>query len=146
MRHLSRLAPERLLAQRRKRLHERKSRPAVVVAIVGYVGADDEVPRPRWRRASTPEVPLGVHADQKFEEVVFEMKPGEAIVLYTDGITETLNSDRELFGSIRLFASFRHPFANMDELIQHVVRDVDRFADKLSQSDDMCLVAFRRDR
>ena len=91
-------------------------------------------------------MPLGVHADQKFEEVVFEMKPGEAIVLYTDGITETLNSDRELFGSIRLFASLRHPFANMDELIQHVVRDVDRFADKLSQSDDMCLVAFRRDR
>ncbi|MEZ6046083.1 MAG: SpoIIE family protein phosphatase [Planctomycetaceae bacterium] len=91
-------------------------------------------------------MPLGVNPQQKFKELEFALKEGESLVLYTDGITETMNPDRELFGTKGLYNSLSRTFASMDDLIEQVVQDVDTFAHKLSQSDDMCLVAIRREK
>ncbi|MCA9038756.1 MAG: SpoIIE family protein phosphatase [Planctomycetaceae bacterium] len=91
-------------------------------------------------------MPLGVNPEQKFQELEFELQPGESLVLYTDGITETLNPEKELFGTKRLIKSLENSFESMDELIEQVVQEVDQFARKLSQSDDMCLVALRREK
>ncbi|QDU78466.1 Phosphoserine phosphatase RsbU [Polystyrenella longa] len=90
-------------------------------------------------------MPLGVNPDQKFRELEFELQKGDSLVLYTDGITESMNPDRELFGTHRLFASLHRSFQNMDQLIKQVVQDVDAFAHQMDQSDDMCLVALHRE-
>jgi len=45
---------------------------------------------------------LGVLANPRFSEKVVDFQSGDVLVLYTDGVTEAINSDEEEFGLARL--------------------------------------------
>ena len=47
-------------------------------------------------------VPLGLLDAREYEEVVFQAQPGDAIVLYSDGITDHLNAAGTEYGQGRL--------------------------------------------
>jgi serine phosphatase RsbU (regulator of sigma subunit) len=50
----------------------------------------------------TPGPLLGAFEDSRWEERVIEAGPGDALVFYTDGVTDTRGEDGELFGQDRL--------------------------------------------
>ena len=43
-------------------------------------------------------IPLGIADEVKYEDSVVQLRPGQTIVMYTDGITEAMNPQREMFG------------------------------------------------
>ncbi|MCA9296985.1 MAG: SpoIIE family protein phosphatase, partial [Phycisphaerales bacterium] len=43
-------------------------------------------------------VPLGILNDARFEDASVTLEPGQAVVMYTDGITEGMNHDHRMFG------------------------------------------------
>ena len=47
-------------------------------------------------------VPLGLLDSRQYEEVVFEAKPGDTLLLYSDGVTDHLNSAGQEYGRGRL--------------------------------------------
>jgi sigma-B regulation protein RsbU (phosphoserine phosphatase) len=47
-------------------------------------------------------VPLGLLPDREYEEVTFAAKPGDTIVLYSDGVTDHMNEAGEEYGRGRL--------------------------------------------
>ena len=47
-------------------------------------------------------VSLGVTPDVRYEKVEILLSPGESIILYTDGVVEAENKDRELYGYDRM--------------------------------------------
>jgi sigma-B regulation protein RsbU (phosphoserine phosphatase) len=62
---------------------------------------------PRWKRGASGEVlsieeagslPLGVFEPLGATSASIKLEPGDTIVLYTDGITESFNAKREMFG------------------------------------------------
>ncbi len=55
-------------------------------------------------------LPLGIMSDAAFENTEMYLKPGDSLVLMTDGVTEACNAAEDLFGQARL-ESF---FANTD--------------------------------
>ena len=73
------------------------------------------------------------------------LAPGEAIYLYTDGVTEAANRKDELFTEERLEAVLRvvagHP---ANAIIKAVADAVRSFADGAPQSDDITALAIRR--
>lgn len=90
-------------------------------------------------------LPLGIIPDQEFVQTVIPMKKGDTWVLYTDGVTEAMTPERELYGSKRLSAFIGTGPLEVDGLVKGVVDDVAEFAGESgSQSDDLCLVAFQR--
>lgn len=50
-----------------------------------------------------PGVALGAISDSKYEEKTIKLDKGDKILLYTDGIIETTNKDKEKFGQDELF-------------------------------------------
>ncbi len=46
--------------------------------------------------------PIGMFEDAEYEEMSLDLKKGDRLYLYTDGINETINSDNELLGFNRL--------------------------------------------
>lgn len=50
-------------------------------------------------------IALGLDDGAEYEEHSLEMSPGDAIVLYTDGVLEASDERRELFGEARLKAT-----------------------------------------
>ncbi len=70
-----------------------------------------------------------------------ELAPGDAVLLYTDGVTEALNGEGEEFGEQRLLdATRKHRELSLPEFLGAIVDQARRFSPH-EQSDDITLIA-----
>ncbi len=90
-------------------------------------------------------VALGVAPNFEFDTDQAKLEPGEALLMYTDGVSEAENIDSEEFGMDRLRDVFAgSALENAREANDAVFAAVREFAGDRSQSDDItCLVLLR---
>lgn len=89
-------------------------------------------------------MPLGVFDDAKFGQRQLDLKPGETLLVYTDGVTEAMNAKRQLFGEERLKEALRgQSILSPEKLTQRVVAEVAKFASGAEPSDDITLLAIK---
>jgi sigma-B regulation protein RsbU (phosphoserine phosphatase) len=87
---------------------------------------------------------LGVDPDATYRVLSIALKPGDSLVLYTDGITEATNNVEEEYGESRLVQTIaKNGVMNMNDLCHSVLSDVVQFSENIPQQDDMTLVVFR---
>jgi sigma-B regulation protein RsbU (phosphoserine phosphatase) len=89
-------------------------------------------------------LPLGVDPDYQYEQYTRAIAPGDFLALFTDGISEAMNVDNDLYGMDRLRKLLAQPSASVDALGRDILDDVKRFVGGRPQSDDMCLACFGR--
>jgi len=89
-------------------------------------------------------IPLGIF-DQQYEEVGVELRPGDTIILATDGVTEARNPDNDLYGMERLRATLASAPPDADSASRAVLDDVTIFAGGRAAGDDLTLVCVSRD-
>ncbi|WP_219910990.1 PP2C family protein-serine/threonine phosphatase [Saccharothrix carnea] len=92
------------------------------------------------RPLSTPEgMLIGMLPDARFVTCTATLRPGDALVLYTDGLTEARTHGGEEFGeeAVRAFLG-GHGGCRADELTGHVVALLDRF--DAQRADDVALL------
>jgi adenylate cyclase len=89
--------------------------------------------------------PLCVLDDFEYPRDTYQMKPGEAIVLFTDGVTEAMTDDKELYTASRLetFLSKQPDDLDCAGIVERIFEDVKKFADGAEQSDDVTLLVLR---
>ena len=87
-------------------------------------------------------------AGERFEEMLCEhsrpVAPGDVIVMYTDGITEAMDADGELFGDTalaHLLASQQH--LDAAGIRERVLREVKAFVGDAEPHDDMTMVVIK---
>lgn len=84
----------------------------------------------------------GVLAQTRYPTHSAPFQPGDRLFLYTDGITEALNPQREQFSEQRLQQVLREAHSDSPaELIDRVVQAVRRFSAGAPQSDDITALA-----
>ena len=89
---------------------------------------------------------MGVMEEFPYLSRRYVLRPGETLVMYTDGLTDAVNSDGELFGKERLEAALvgtahRTP----SEVVHHAWTEIGAFSAGMPAADDMtCLVLRRR--
>ena len=77
------------------------------------------------------------------KDTTVKLEQGDIVLLYTDGITEAMNEQGDLFGEDRLAQSLdKYAHLPMGKLIEMVMRDLDYF--KREQYDDMTIVAIKK--
>ena len=81
--------------------------------------------------------------DQEFRQQEHPLTPGDTWLMFTDGVTEAMNADSEIFGTQRLQQSLSGAPGELDAMILSIVSDVEAHCGERDQSDDMCLTAFR---
>lgn len=85
--------------------------------------------------------PLRAQPGTIYMERTTQLRSADLLVLLSDGLVETMNGNRELFGFDRFTASLEHQSAlQPQELIDHLWRQIDDFRGEVEQSDDMTLV------
>ena len=90
---------------------------------------------------------FGLMEDVPYREQTLTLNPGDSIYLYTDGVTEALNPEQELFGDDRLYEILnRHRTqAGIPEtFVQAIYREVQAFADGEPQADDITMLYVTR--
>jgi serine phosphatase RsbU (regulator of sigma subunit) len=89
-------------------------------------------------------------AGQRFnpmlEERSIQLQSGEGLLLYTDGIVETLNSRRDLFSRQRLAYTLEHLPERISAaaVIDSITVAVDQFSQGYPQEDDLTAIAILR--
>jgi sigma-B regulation protein RsbU (phosphoserine phosphatase) len=87
---------------------------------------------------------MGKVFDSVLEERSVRLAEGEVLVFYTDGFTEAMNEENEEFGEERLVGSIAR---NRDEpansIIQNVCTEVETFAARRPQHDDMTMIVIK---
>jgi sigma-B regulation protein RsbU (phosphoserine phosphatase) len=88
---------------------------------------------------------LGLDADARYVATTLQPRPGDHVVVFTDGVVECEGPGRELFGDERLTAllAARHGHA-AKAVLADVLRDVDVFRRGESVSDDLSVLVVRR--
>lgn len=91
-----------------------------------------------------PSLLLGVELDATYTAYEVALDPGDALFLYTDGLTEAENPEKKLFGEKRVL-NVASRFGEKDPLeqIQTMHETVVRFSDGAEQSDDLTMLAIR---
>ena len=91
-----------------------------------------------------PNLPIGVMSDYYFSAQETHMNHNDLLFLYTDGLTEAENIDKELFGEERMIEKLNQlmhfsPRAIVDKMQENV----GEFVGEAEQSDDLTLLAIR---
>ena len=89
-------------------------------------------------------MPVGVMRDLPFREHEFQLNPGDSFFVYTDGVVEATDADKELYGSDRMLQALnRNPDAQPEQMLANISQDIDRFVDGAEQFDDITMLCFR---
>ena len=90
-------------------------------------------------------IPLGIQPGFLYGHTEASLKPGDSLLLYTDGITDARNRLGEDFGEERLVELVgRLPDRlSADEIVKSVSDEVTRFTDGADQIDDITLLALK---
>lgn len=90
--------------------------------------------------------PLGIFADQQYAQDRVTLQPGDTLVLYSDGVTETTDPQGQEFGVDRLVELLVcHRRLPLEELWEHVERELSLYSQSSVPSDDRTLVILRRE-
>lgn len=89
-------------------------------------------------------VPLGFSPREVYDEHVLPIGPGDVLVFYSDGLTETRGPEGEFYGEDRLARLVaRHRNAPTNRLLSIIREDVKRFRGNERLTDDLTLVVAR---
>ncbi|GEM_PF-3656887 len=88
--------------------------------------------------------PLGVRRELKLEIREVTLEPGDLVVLYTDGIVETLNGQGEMFGFDRLEEAIRQEASrSVVEIREAIMGRVMTFRGEAVETDDITLMVLK---
>ena len=96
------------------------------------------------RRLDTGGMVLGLFETAAFEEETVQLRPGDVIVAFSDGVTEAMNEGGDEFTDDGLLASIAaNPGRSPQQVIDGVIADVRRFCGDATQSDDLTILIVR---
>jgi sigma-B regulation protein RsbU (phosphoserine phosphatase) len=149
------LAPGRILSHVNRHMTEMVPDGTFATAIYGVYDVRRRTlrysnaghPFPRCRRggeilslAQDGSLPLGLSAQEAWEEREFQLERDDALLFFTDGLTEGMNHAGEQFGSLRLESALRGSPGGADAVMQHLDSRYLEFCDGTIAMDDRTLL------
>ena len=97
----------------------------------------------------SPGMVLGIDSGNVFDRITNDfavpLERDDCLILYTDGVTEALNTEGDEFGLERTTESVRASASNgAQAIVRRVIDDVRNFAGSQPQNDDITLIAIRK--
>ena len=87
---------------------------------------------------------IGVDPQETYEREVRAIRPGDILVMTTDGVTEAMDFHGRPYGTERLSESIRrHRALDAQQFAQQILWDVRRFVGLADQSDDITVVVVK---
>ena len=95
-----------------------------------------------------PAFPVGSFPNSNYQALETVMAPGDILFLFTDGLKEAMNEDREMFKRESSFTVVQQAIAegnlSPQSLILRMEEAVENFVGEAEQSDDLTMLAIQR--
>jgi len=101
------------------------------------------------RRGALPEylqVPdgffLGVEEESRYQTMETQLRPGDKLIVYTDGVTEAMNAAGELYSHANLMKTILSCSSlSVEEIAAEILGSVKQYSSGVSQADDITVLA-----
>jgi len=98
----------------------------------------------RVHELSTGGAVIGLFPDMKYEEAAVDLRPGDVLVAFTDGVTEALNASDEEFGEERLKDLLRQVVhLPVPEISSRISQDLKHWIKNAPQYDDLTFIVMK---
>jgi sigma-B regulation protein RsbU (phosphoserine phosphatase) len=88
--------------------------------------------------------PVGLVPEAQYTAVCLKLEPGDTLVLFSDGVTEAMDPDEQMFGIARLKELLTGQMeCPLEQLQKCVLEAVENFARGAHQADDLTLLIVR---
>lgn len=86
---------------------------------------------------------IGMVEVAEYREMEFDLSVGDAVILYTDGLSEQVNTAGDVYGSDRIAREIKkYADKGVEAIGKGVISDLRIHSGHVSQADDLCLVCF----
>lgn len=114
-----------------------------------YAGAGHNPPvllrQGQTRNLELGGLPLAVMPDGNYQLHSVNLEPADAVIMYTDGVTEAMNTKRQMYGTEKLCSLLReYAGRSAAEIVDDIVKSVLTFTAEAPQADDITLLVLRR--
>src|SRR4051812_13778116 len=97
----------------------------------------------------SPGMVVGIDSGSVFDRLTVDftisLQRNDCLVLYTDGVTETLNSEGDEYGVDRMMQSVRASANDgAQAIVKTIIEDVREFTGSVPQNDDITVIAIRK--
>jgi sigma-B regulation protein RsbU (phosphoserine phosphatase) len=97
----------------------------------------------------SPGMVVGIDSGNVFDRITVDfavpLERDDCLILYTDGVTESLNNDGDEFGLDRMIQSVRASATDgAQTVVKRVIEEVRNFTGSSPQHDDITLIAIRK--
>ena len=80
-----------------------------------------------------------------YEKKIFKIEPGESLLFFTDGITEAMDSEEEMYEDERLESFLiNNQDRSAKQFVNDLIDNVQKFVGVAEQSDDITVLCLRR--
>ena len=96
-----------------------------------------------------PGMVVGIDSGNVFDRLTSDfavpLERDDCLILYTDGVTEALNTDEDEFGLDRMIQSVRASATDgAQTIVKRIIEDVRTFTGSVPQNDDITVIAIRK--
>ncbi|MHC4428386.1 MAG: PP2C family protein-serine/threonine phosphatase, partial [Planctomycetota bacterium] len=88
-------------------------------------------------------IPLGVLEETEYEQAEIELGPNQTLLLYTDGITEAMSPEGDMFGLAGIEHALRTCVGDADSMVASIMGPLGRHVGGSRPSDDQTIVAIQ---
>jgi sigma-B regulation protein RsbU (phosphoserine phosphatase) len=89
---------------------------------------------------SSDNMVLGENPEEKYTQSLVDLRVGDTLMLYTDGLPDAMNFQRQTFGRQRVMEAFLQGGATADAVAQNIVWSMRRFSGLTPRSDDVTMI------
>ena len=111
---------------------------AVVYLTPGLLLRDGKV-----SELDSPNMILGIDPDQEYRQSVLQLRRGDTLLIYTDGLADAMNFQGETFGRQRIVNAFANGGATAEAISQNILWDLRRFVGLTKRTDDVTMIIAR---
>ncbi|MGA2442731.1 MAG: SpoIIE family protein phosphatase, partial [Tepidisphaeraceae bacterium] len=83
---------------------------------------------------------LGVDAEEKYVQSLVDLRVGDTLLLYTDGLMDAMNFERERFGRQRIIEAFAPGGPSAEAIVQSILWSQRRFTGLAKPTDDVTMI------
>jgi sigma-B regulation protein RsbU (phosphoserine phosphatase) len=86
---------------------------------------------------------LGIDAQQPYRQSIVHLEPDDLLLLYTDGLPDAMNFNKETFGRQRVLETFKQGGGSAEAVAQNLLWSMRRFVGLTKRTDDVTMIVTR---
>lgn len=83
---------------------------------------------------------LGIDCNERYLQSILHLKPNDTLLLYTDGLADAMNFQKQTFGRQRIIEAFKQSTGTAETIAQNVLWTARKFVGMTARNDDVTMM------